>query len=312
MLEGDKYFMNFKRWTETFVGEFQNSNNYLTDIYVNPNVVEFEKLSHYDPEVRGLLDDQENIYVWSGEAANHLDVFKHLQLGQLKIAFSITPDYRQGGYLVSDSGYSGQIKTNTIEHLFQNQHFRTMLKNELQKSMELSLDHDKKKKWKSVVNVNEPKTVVWKGLIPGQKSWALNSENVNESVLTVYHGERGQTNGSSVGLSGSPGGPLGQWYGTDNPEYAKDYGEVQQYQITLNRPYEMPQIEFYRLDRGPGANARATIARREELKQQGYDSIIMKHRDGTLEYILFDKNQAKLVAANKPYAFHQMVPTHNP
>jgi hypothetical protein len=126
-----------------------------------------------------------------------------------------------------------------------------------------------------------------------------------ESTIVVYHGERGQSGSGSgsygeknqIGqqYSGSAAGTLGEWWGTNKPEYAEIYGDVKQYQITMNNPYTMPWAEFGRLDRGPGANVRATTARREELKQQGYDSVIQQKNDGTIEYILFDRTKAKLL-----------------
>jgi hypothetical protein len=135
-----------------------------------------------------------------------------------------------------------------------------------------------------------------------------------ESNIIVYHGERGQsgTGGQVVagshGLSGnensgSPSAGLGVWFATDNPEYAKDYGDVEQYQISINNPYYMPLKEFLSFDRGFNAKFNKSVQRRQELQQQGYDSIIVTHRDGSKEFILFDKNQAVPVT-NQQVAVH--------
>lgn len=113
---------------------------------------------------------------------------------------------------------------------------------------------------------------------------------LSEASIMVYHGERGQASGG--GFSGSASGSLGQWFGTNNPEYAKHYGEVGTYRINLNNPYKMPIDEFREFDRGLDASHQKSKIRSEELMKQGYDSIIIQHPDKTIEYILFDRNQA--------------------
>jgi hypothetical protein len=124
--------------------------------------------------------------------------------------------------------------------------------------------------------------------------------NLAEGTINVWHGDmsiiHGQSRTGDNQFSGSPSSGLGDFFATNNPDYAKDYGNPEQYQINLNKPYNMSIEEFLKFDRGYGASFKKSVSRREELKQQGYDGVIVKHRDNfTIEYILFNKNQAKKI-----------------
>ncbi len=112
-----------------------------------------------------------------------------------------------------------------------------------------------------------------------------------ETPLTVWHGSRAEPGK----FSGASSAHLGDWFASDNPEYAKDYGTPSQYELSLRNPYQMPVDEFRKFDRGGSDSERVKAAkeRRQELQGQGYDGIVVRHPDGTNEYIAFDKSQAK-------------------
>jgi hypothetical protein len=122
---------------------------------------------------------------------------------------------------------------------------------------------------------------------------------ISQNNKMVWHGSGGSFSGAASSF-------LGEWFGTDNPEYAKQYGQPQSVEIKMSNPYLMPLDEFYYYDRARGksigAGQRESREKQEQLKQMGYDGIIVSHRDGTKEYILFNKNLA--IPTNKqPQAY---------
>lgn len=109
------------------------------------------------------------------------------------------------------------------------------------------------------------------------------------TVYEVYHGNRERTEYSGVASSG-----LGEWFGTDNQEYAQLYGEVRRYRIELRNPYYMDFKEFRSFDRGCFASLEKSRKYREELEKRGFDGVIVTHHDSVKEYILFDKRMARI------------------
>jgi len=108
------------------------------------------------------------------------------------------------------------------------------------------------------------------------------------AVYKVFHGTREGTE-----YSGATSAGLGEWFGTDNLEYAKRYGKVHVYEIVLANPYHMNVSEFRSYDRGIEANFKRSQRYREELERKGYDRIIVTHHDGVKEYILFNKKMIR-------------------
>lgn len=109
----------------------------------------------------------------------------------------------------------------------------------------------------------------------------------------VFHGSR-----EGATYSGAASAGLGDWFGTDNMEYAQQYGKVQRYRIRLFNPYRMDFKEFRSFDRGLLASVKKSREFREELQKRGHDSIIVTHLDGVKEYILFDKRAASKIWFN--------------
>lgn len=111
----------------------------------------------------------------------------------------------------------------------------------------------------------------------------------------VFHGAREGAISSSAknDFSGAASAGLGDWFGTDNEEYASRYGKVTIYKIVINNPYFMSFIEFRFYDRGSSASFANSQSFKETLIKQGYDGIIVTHLDGVKEYILFDKKSAQ-------------------
>ena len=109
-------------------------------------------------------------------------------------------------------------------------------------------------------------------------------------VYKVYHGSIEGTKYSGAASSG-----LGDWFGTDNKEYARRYGKARRYRIILINPYHMDVTEFRSFDRGIFASFKKSKMYREELERRGYDGIIVTHHDGVKEYILFNKRMARRI-----------------
>lgn len=114
------------------------------------------------------------------------------------------------------------------------------------------------------------------------------------AVLKVFHGSR-----EGTGHSGASSGGLGDWFGTDNKEYAQRYGKVGCYRIELNNPYLMDVGEFRSYDRDFSKGFKSARNYRNELENKGHDGIIVTQRGGVHEYILFDKNVARHVEPEK-------------
>lgn len=130
-------------------------------------------------------------------------------------------------------------------------------------------------------------------------------QNLNEATFVAWHGVRDRTAAGSSGtpgrFSGAASAGLGDFFATDNTDYASRYGTPTEFNITINKPYHMPIAEFLHYDRGPGMAFRHSLARRKELEQIGHDGIIVVHPDGVKEFILFDKSQATPAQPLSPY-----------
>lgn len=156
---------------EVFVDEFINSNNYMTKIYMNPTQSELHDLTYFDPQIRGFTTQNSDLYIWSGEAANHIDIARHLKVN-IRHAFQMEYKYEQDGFQVWDTGFSGEVK-NGVQDLFQSEKFQRMFTPlELQTSKQLSNFIEPRKPV-----YDRPERLAMPNWVPGRKSWASTSEN---------------------------------------------------------------------------------------------------------------------------------------
>lgn len=130
------------------------------------------------------------------------------------------------------------------------------------------------------------------GHTPGPPPSQNQATGSQSSRYVAWHSPHDVKPAAGQTRSGAASAGLGDAFSTDSHEYAAQYGKPVRYSFNMNNPYAMPQSEWRDLDRGPHASFENSRKFRQKLESQGHDGIIVTHRDGTKEYITFDRTKS--------------------
>lgn len=173
-----------------------------TKVYINPSYDEMLEQLRKANALRGILDKKGDIYIWNEDNCMHKDTACLLNI-EIHVGFYIRKIYKptenDPEFYITYSNFSTINKEQTLEHLLANPKIQRMIgRNNFEKVMQKSMDFGKTSDDRHIKNPisfkpadpevnpysnkNNPGNIYQQMinkriLIPGQKLWALNSEN---------------------------------------------------------------------------------------------------------------------------------------